>query len=298
MPATSAPAAPSAPGVKTTPTRAEIPVADTWDLTPLFPSVDAWEKAFDDYKQAYPGITRFRGTLGQSPEQLLACLEFDKSLDLMLERLYHFASLQTAEDASNPDYLAREAKLQNLMTKAAEAGSFLTPELQALDDATFERFLQAPCLAPWVTRLQRIRRYKPHTLTANEERIMALAGPVLGGHDETFSQLTNVDMKFGVIRDEQDRELELSHGLFSSFLQKRDPELRRRAFHQYYAEFQDHKFTLASTLASSVKGDVFRARARNHPSAREAALFPDAIPVSVYDNLIASVRKNLPVLFR
>jgi oligoendopeptidase F len=295
MPATSAP---SAPGVKTTPTRAEIPIADTWDLTPLFPSVAAWEQAFEDYKQAYPGITQFRGTLGQSPEQLLACLEFDKKLDLMLERLYHFASLQTAEDASNSDYLAREAKLQNLMTKAAEAGSFFTPELQALDDATFARFLQAPCLTPWVTRLQRIRRYKPHTLTANEERIMALAGPVLSGHDETFSQLTNVDMKFGVIRDEQDRELELSHGLFSSFLQKRDPELRRRAFHQYYAEFQDHKFTLASTLASSVKGDVFRARARNYPSALEAALFPDAIPVSVYDNLIASVRKNLPVLFR
>src|SRR4029077_10404445 len=120
----------------------------------------------------------------------------------------------------------------------------------------------------------------------------------LNGYDDTFSQLTDVDMKFGVLTDETGREKPLTQSSFSSFLVKRDPDLRKRAFEQFYAEFQDHQYTLASSLAYSVKADVFRARARNYSSSLEAALFPDDVPVSVYEGLIRSVRANLAALFR
>src|SRR4029434_5132777 len=124
-----------------------------------------------------------------------------------------------------------------------------------------------PALGEWRNRLEKIRRLKPHTLSASEERLMALAHTALTGHDETCAQLTNVDMKFGKLADDKGVERELTQSSFSSFLQKRDHGLRKRAFHQFYAEFDDHKFTVASTLANSVKADVFRARARNYPSA-------------------------------
>jgi oligoendopeptidase F len=127
---------------------------------------------------------------------------------------------------------------------------------------------------------------------------MALGSVALAGHQETFSQLTNVDMKFGVVRDAKGRDVELTQSSFSSLLVQRDPAVRRDAFTKFYAEFSDHKFTLASALASSVRADVFSARARNYPSALEAALFRDDVPAAVYDNLIASVRKNLPALHR
>src|SRR4029077_976766 len=120
----------------------------------------------------------------------------------------------------------------------------------------------------------------------------------LNGCDDTFSQLTDVDMKFGMLTDETGREKPLTQSSFSSFLVKRDPELRKRAFHQFYAEFQDHQYTLSSSLAYSVKADIFRARARNYSSALAAALFPDDVPVSVYEGLIKSVRANLAPLFR
>src|SRR6266404_4668261 len=113
-----------------------------------------------------------------------------------------------------------------------------------------------------------------------------------------FPQLTDVDMKFGVLLDDHGQEKPLTQSSYSSFLVKRDHELRKRAFHQFYEEFQDHQFTLASALAYSVKADVFRARARNHPSALEASLFRDDIPVAVYDGLIGAVRNNLEPLFR
>jgi oligoendopeptidase F len=153
-------------------------------------------------------------------------------------------------------------------------------------------------LADWKGSLARIRRQRPHILPEGEERLLTLAGPALGGADEIFSQLTNVDFRFGLVRDEDGREVELTHGTFASLLQRRSTEVRRQAWQKYYMEFESHAFSLASTLATSVKTDVFRARARKHPSARDHALFPDRVPGSVVDNLIAVVRKNLGPLQR
>jgi oligoendopeptidase F len=281
-----------------TPTRAQAAVADTWDLTPLYQTPVEWTSDFARLQKEYPAIVEFRGKLAGSPAMLRDALELDKRISQLIEKLYHYASLRAAEDSSQSESLAREAQLQNLLTKIGETCAFFAPEVQAIDDAQFARFVDDPALAEWRVRLMKLRRLKPHTLSAAEERLLALGHSALTGHDETFSQLTNVDMKFGKLADEKGVERELTQSSYSSFLQKRDPDLRRKAFHQFYAEFDDHKFTLASTLASSVKADVFRARARNYPSAREAALFQDDVPVSVYDNLISTVRSNLEPLFR
>ena len=279
-------------------TRSEIPESDKWDLTGLFADAGKWREDFIWVQGTYPRLKEWKGKLGESAKNLADCLEFEKALELKLERLHHFASLQLAEDSANNEYLARIGQIQNLMTKIAEAGAFIVPEIQAIDDETFARFVADPVLSEWRIKMHKIRRLKPHVLSEPEERILALGKVALSGYDETFSQLTDVDMKFGALTDETGREKALTQSSFSSFLVKRDPELRRRAFHQFYEEFQDHQYTLAASLAYSVKADVFRARARHYESALEAALFPDDVPVSVYEGLIASVRANLKPLFR
>jgi len=279
------------------PTRAEIPEADKWDLTHLFGDVGKWQEDFLWVQKTYPRIKEWKGKLGASAKNLAQCLEFEKELDLKLERLYHFASLQLAEDSANNEYLARVGQIQNLFTKIGEAFAFVVPEIQAIDDATFARFVVDPALADWRIKLHKIRRLKRHVLSEPEERILALGAAALNGYDDTFSQLTDVDMKFGVLIDDAGREKPLTQSSFSSFLVKRDPPLRKSAFEQFYAEFQDHQYTLASSLAYSVKADVFRAHARNYSSSLEAALFPDDVPVAVYEGLIKSVHANLSPLF-
>ena len=279
-------------------TRADLPDSDKWDLSHLFADVDKWMEDFSWLQKTYPRISDWKGRLGESAETLAASLDFEKTFDLKIERLYHFASLQLAEDSANPDYLARMGQFQNLMTKISETGSFMTPEIQAIPDDKFAQFLADPALADWNIALKKIRRMKPHVLSEREERLLALGSAALDGYDETFSQLTDVDMKFGVLLDEKGEEKPLTQSSFSSFLVKRDHDLRKRAFHQFYEEFQDHQFTLAASLAYSVKADVFRASARNYPSALEASLFRDDIPVAVYDGLISAVRKNFAPLFR
>jgi oligoendopeptidase F len=280
------------------PIRSEIPQSDTWDLTGLFADVGKWQEAFIWVQTTYPRLKEWKGKLSASPQSLVDCLEFEKALEVKLERLYHFASLQLAEDSANNEYLARIGQIQNLMTKIAEAAAFVIPEIQVIGDETFADFIEDPALADWRIELQKIRRLKPHVLSEPEERILALGRVALSGYDDTFSQLTDVDMKFGMLTDETGREKPLTQSSFSSFLVKRDPKLRKRAFHQFYAEFQDHQYTLTAALAYSVKADIFRARARRYSSALEAALFPDDVPVSVYDGLITSVRANLKPLFR
>jgi oligoendopeptidase F len=286
------------PGPNAIPTRDQVRLEDTWDLTLLYPTPQDWQAGFEKLQQSYEQIAQWKGRVGASAQTLREVLEFEKSLGLLIERLYHYASLKSSEDSSDAENNAREGQLENLMTRVNESQAFVEPEIMAIDDSTFESFLQDPALGEWATPLRKRRRLKPHTLSAAEERLLALGSSALHGQSETFSQLTNVDMKFGSVLDEKGEERPLSQSSWISFLNKRDHALRQRTFHKFYAEFDDHKFTLASTLANSVKADVFRARSRNYPSALEGALFYDDVPVSVYDNLIASVRANLAPLFR
>ena len=280
------------------PTRADVPETDKWDLRQLFSDVGKWHEDFRWVEQTGPQVEQWKGRVGESAHTLADLLEFEKQLDLKIERLYHFASLQLAENSANTEYLGRYGQLQNLLTKLGELSAFVVPEIQAIDDEKFKEFLNAPELAEWSLKLSKVRRMKPHVLSAPEERLLALGSVALSGYDDTFSQLTDVDMKFGLLIDENGRERPLTQSSFSSFLIKPDPELRKRAFHQFYAEFEDHQYTLATALAYSVKGDIFEARARHYSSALEAALFPDAVPQNVYDGLIASVRERFSPLFR
>jgi oligoendopeptidase F len=281
-----------------TPTRAEIHESDKWDLSHLFSDVGKWSEDVAWITRTYSKIAQWKGRVGESAKTLAEVLEFEKQLDLKIERVYHYASLQLAEDSANNEYLARVSQLQNLMTKIGEASAFVVPEIQAIDDRRWEEFLRDPVLEPWRIQLHKIRRLRPHVLSEREERLLALGSAAMDGYDDAFSQLTNVDMRFGVLIDADGREMPLTQSTYSSFLLKRDRRVRERAFTQFYKEFQDHQFTLAAALAYSVKADVFRARARNYPSALQAALFPDDVPVTVYDGLISTVHEGIAPLVR
>lgn len=278
------------------PSRHEVKIEDTWDLTPLFSTDDEWETAFKKLAADYPAISNFRGRLGTSAKDLLETLECEKSIDLLIEKLSQYAGLRVCEDSAQAASLEREGRLQALLTQIAEATSFIAPEIQAIDDETFFRYLADPLLKEWIIPLQHLRRLRKHILSTSEERLLALGSAAIEGHAETFSQLTNVDMSFGTVRDITGKEAPLTQSSFSSFLQRSDRSVRREAFEKFYLEFSDHRYTLASSLASSIKGDVFHARARNYPSALEAALFEDDIPTSVYDNLITAVRSRVETL--
>ena len=122
-------------------TRADIPDADKWDLRHFFTDVSKWQEDFAWVQQTYPLLTAWKGKLGESAKNLAECLEFEKTIDQKIERLYHFASLQLTEDSANTEYLSRVGQIQNLLTKIGETSAFLVPEIQAIPDEKFEKFM-------------------------------------------------------------------------------------------------------------------------------------------------------------
>src|SRR5437773_6002730 len=185
------------------PTRSQIPEFDKWDLTHLFADVGKWQEDFAWLQRTYPKLEDWKGRVGESAQTLAEVLEFEKSLDLKIERVYHFASLQLAEDSTNNEYLARIGQVQNLLTKIGETAAFVVPEILAIDDETFTKFIAAPALAEWRIKLHKIRRMKPHVLSVPEERLLALGRVALSGYDDTFLPWPDVDRKCGVLADEQ-----------------------------------------------------------------------------------------------
>ncbi|MEM8679035.1 MAG: oligoendopeptidase F [Planctomycetota bacterium] len=276
--------------------RDKVRQADTWDLSSLFKSEEEWEKGFRRFQRESKKFGQFRGTLDQSASQLAACLAFDSKLDRLAERLGVYAFLRTTEDQSHSGAQELLGRFQSAATKASEAASFIRPEVMAMSDTKIKKFCREQPMEPYRLLIDRWRRYKPHTLGEGEEQILAMQGEMAQAASRIFRQLLDADMKFGTLEDEQGRQVELTNTTFSQFLISPKRSVRKAAFHQYYQQFSDHQNALTASLASSVQKDVYYARVRGHDSALGASLFADNVPASVYDNLIASVRKHLPAL--
>ncbi len=232
----------------------------------------------------------------RSAEKLADCLKFDEAFDRAGERLGTYAQLKTSEDTADSRYQRMQGRYINLAGRAAEAGSYIRPEILAIPAARMKQFLAAEVLTPYRLLLERLLRYRPHTLGRKEEKLLAMQTEMAQAAGQVFRQLNDADLKFGLITNEAGQRLELSHATFSALLHSPKRSVRKAAFHQYYRHYADHQHTLAAALSGSVQRDVYYARARSYPSALEAALFPDHVPLAVYDNLIASVHRHLPAV--
>ncbi len=284
--------------VKTLPERSQVKAADTWDLSSLVSGDAAWEREFKKFEKQIPGYQEFRGKLGSSAKALAKCLNFDSGLDRQAERLGIYAFLRSTQDQANSDYQRMLGRFQNVATQASEASSFIRPEIMAISAKKMQTFLTAKEMRPYRLLVERLLRYKPYTLGKKEERLLAMQGEMAQAASKAFRQLLDADLTFGSLRDEEGDLVELSNSTFSQFLVSPKRRVRRTAFHQYYEQFQAHQNTLAATLSGSVQKDVYYARARGYDGALSAALHGDNVPQTVYDNLIASVRRHLPSVHR
>jgi oligoendopeptidase F len=286
------------PKVLRLPKRSTVKRPDTWDLTPLCESDAQWEELFEQLDKRIAGYETFRGRLGEGAKMLAECLAFDYEFERLGDRVGVYANLKLCEDQANSTYQALMARFQNLATRASQAASFIRPEILSLPQATLDAYLAAEELAPYRLVLERIIRYRPHTLSPREEEILAMQGEMAAAVSKAFRQLLDADMKFGLVKNEKGQQVELSNATFVKLLVSPDRGVRKTTFHQFYTQFKAHENTLGATLAGSIHKDVYYAKVRGFKSALAAALFPDNVPQAVYDNLIAAVRTHLPAVHR
>lgn len=280
----------------TLPDRSEVLMSDTWDLSSLYVDAVAWEVDFNVLTAKLPKLGSYRGRLAESAEVLAEALNFDSEFDRLAERLGTYAFLKTTEDQSNSDFQAMKSRFQNLSVRASQETSYMRPELLAISESRMAELMSDDRLAVYRLQLERLTRYRPHTLSDGEERLLAMQGEMAMAAGDAFRKLNDADLRFGEIEDHEGRRLELSHATFSQLLISPDRGVRRKAFDQYYKQFADHENTLCATLAGTIHRDVYYAKARNYPSSLASSLFPDNVPEDVYNNLIQSVRASLPAV--
>ncbi len=280
------------------PVRSEVPATDCWDLSTLYASDDAWEADFKKFESEIPRFANFRGRLSEGAIVIAELIDFDLEMDRLAERLGTYAFLRTTEDQTNNAYQALTGRFQNMSVRASQAASYMRPELLSIAPEKMAAILADSSLEKYRLLLERIVRYRDHTLTDTEESLIALQGEMSQTASKVFRQLNDADLKFGELKNEKGQTVELTNSTFSQFMISQTRSVRKTAFHQYYAQFQAHENTLAATLAGSIHTDVYYARVRKYPSALESSLFHDNVPISVYENLIGAVRSKLPAVHR
>ncbi len=279
------------------PERHEVDDKDKWDLSGLYKTEEDWEADLKAFQKMIPGIEKFRGTLGDSAEKLKECLDYMNGFELMEERLGSYAHLRLNEDEGNSSGQERFSRFMSLAAQASAAASYQTPEIQAVSEDKMKSFMASPLLSEYSIMLNKILRYRPHILSEKEEKLIAMQAEANQTASRTFSSLTNVDMSFGNIKIEEG-EIPLTQSTFGSFLINPDREIRKQAYFQFYSGFESHKNTLSTLYAGNVHLDIYKSRIRNYSSSRAAALFPDKVEETVYDNLLSTIGENLPALHR
>ncbi|MBO5137976.1 MAG: oligoendopeptidase F [Spirochaetaceae bacterium] len=281
----------------TIPLRNQIPQEDKWDLTTLYKSDAEWEIALAKIQPLAEEIATFKGKLADSPETLLAAIKKLEQLEKLSELVGSYAFLLTAGDASDSSFQEKQGRYIMIATAAETCFDFLIPEIQSIDESILSKWIEKSDYDDYRVWLKKLLRLKPYILSEKEERLLTLQSEASRTAKKTFSMLTNVDMEFGSVETQQG-EIPLSQSTYSILLENPDRKVRCTAYTQFYNVFEKHKNTIASLYEGSVNQDIFEARSRGYTSARSMALFPDKVPESVYDNLIAQVHEQLPVLHR
>lgn len=283
--------------MKEIPSRAELPEEQTWDLTPLYSSAQAWEKDFKKLKGMVRKFNQYKGKLSD-PQMLYEAFRASDELSLLMDQLFTFASLRSDEDTGNS---ANRARMDRISATASEIGgetAWFEPELTALPEDQFKQLLKAPVLKFYRRTLKEIGRDRKHTLSEAEERVLELSGEAFQTPEKAFSILNDADLVFPLIKNEAGEEVRLSQGNYISFLESGNREVRRDAFKGIYSVYAGFRNTFAVLMDSEVRNHVVDARMRNYKSALCSSLSEDNIPEKVYRSLISAVHENLAPLHR
>jgi oligoendopeptidase F len=289
----------SSTGTTSLPVREQIEEKYKWNLADIYNSIEDWETDFAWVKNNLPGYKQFIGTLAESPDQLLKCLKFDDEIGIKIERLFLYAMLAKDSDLRVGKFQAMDERIKTLNSNVSTASSFIRPELLRIPDDKLMKMIEARIeLKAYKHFIEDLLRRKEHTLSQEEEEIIALAEELTPTSYNVFSMFTNADMKFPSVKDESGSEVELSHGRYYAAMFSNNREYRQRAFTSYFKPFQDYSNTISVLFNSNLKSNIFNAKSRKYKSAREAALDRNNIPVSVYDNLVKTVTNNLAPMHR
>ncbi|WP_017470552.1 oligoendopeptidase F [Amphibacillus jilinensis] len=280
-------------------TRDQVREDRTWRLEDIFETDALWEEERLSVLKELDKFKQYQGKLNESADDLYQLLKLEDQVSERVGKLYTYAHMRYDQDTTNSYYQGLNAQAQMLYTQTASIMSFIVPEILQIDPDRLERFLEEKQeLKMYKKALNEITRQRAHILSEREEALLAQASEVINNPSQTFGMLNNADLTFPEVKDEEGKQIELTHGRYINFLESTKQSVRHNAFKAMHGTYQKFINTFASTLSGQIKKDNFNAKIRNYDSAREAALNQNNIPETVYDNLVETVNERLDLLHR
>ncbi len=277
--------------------RNEIDEQYRWDLSTLYTSDEAFEEDSRKLDACIANVAAFAGKLTDAAA-VHACFEADTALDLLLSDLFCYANLRRSEDTRAEDAQALYMRIYGKYVEAMTQTSFVRPELLSLPEETLQAIRDDEAMRDYVYTMERLLRTKPHTLTADQEQLLASFGEVFAAPSEIADNLMDADMVFDSVTDKDGNEVEVSTSSYIDLQMSGDRVLRENAFRSFYKGYRQHINTFAASYGGTVKGHVAEAAARHYDSSRAMSMAHENVPASVYDSLIEAVRDNLPTMYR
>ena len=279
--------------------REEIDSKYKWDLSSMFPSDKAFEAGLEELKAYCPKLLAFKGKISTSAQSLLEFLQLEDQMTLLLYKIINYAERKSDEDTRVAKYQAYVANATSAYTQVGEATSWFAAELLAIPAESVEKFYaEVPALEFYRRKLNKILNQREHTLSAEEEALLARAEELAVQPTNIFSMFDDADLTFDDAIDSEGKTHKLTSGSFVPLLMDADRVLRESAFKQLYSRFGEFRNTSAAILTSQVKNLQFFSSSRKYASSLEAALAENEIPVEVYNNLIDAVHQNFPAFYK
>lgn len=274
--------------------RNEIDNKYKWDLTLVYKNLDDWNNDFSLLKKKIDDFTESKGEFTKNPKKLYSALKLHEEINRLFGKLFTYAIRKSDEDRRISENESIRKQIVSLSTEFNERSSFFVPEIMKLSEKKIREYMEEfNELKLYDFFFKDLFRFKKHTLSKKEEKILASASEILIAPEEIFDKLNDADLKFGIIKDESGNDVELSKGNYSKYISSQDREVRKNAYYTFYESYRSHKATLSETLISNVKADYFLSKNRRYKSSLQAALFQNNIDLKVYDNVINSVHNNL-----
>ncbi|WEV70704.1 oligoendopeptidase F [Lactobacillus sp. ESL0785] len=281
------------------PKRTDVPDHLKWDLTRVFKSDLDWEHEYTTVKNEIQTLSNLVADFVTSGQKLYAGLTQILAVGRKLEKLYVYATMSSDVDTKDAHYLGYVAQAQALASQFAAATAFINPAILSISEEKLTEFKQEePRLTAYSHWLDQINQMRTHTLSAQEEKLVADAGDAMGISENTFNVLTNSDMEYGYVQNDAGEMVQLSDGLYSLLIQSQNRSVRQNAFDVMYATYGQFENSLASTLSGVVKEHNYTAKVHHYDSARSSALHENGVPTVVYDTLIKEVDTHLDLLHR
>lgn len=270
-----------------------------WDLTPIYKNIEEFNKDFKSVSKQIEEFIKYEELMPKSATDFYNTIKEYYDISRKLEKLSVYTHLLSDENTSDNRNQALNCTVSNLYDKFTKNSFFITPTILKKEYKEIEKYYkEEPKLLDYEIILKNEYRYKEHTLSDVEEKLLSKISKILNNNYDTYELLKDSDLTFGKIHDEEGNLIELTGSNYSIYIESQNREVRKEAFKTLYKTYKQFINTFASTIYGNIKENITISKIKKYNSTIEWCLYADEIDESIYNNLIKTVNENLRILFK